>query len=183
VPIVTNTYLRYCPECGEEYQPHVTHCLDCGSPLKEKLEGEVVVLEAPLEETAPDLPPGEYARVAHGLSAGTAEPLVRLFVAAGIPVKVESVGYGLTLSARLEDHPAVIAILEREGVLPAQPDGSAPAIAQEGGPCPACGASLAPGIVECAECGLTLGGSGCENCGAELGPTDESCPACGYPVG
>ena len=179
-----NTYLRYCPECGEEYQPHVTRCIDCGSPLKEKLEGEAVVLEAPREEEpAPDLPPGEYGRVAHGLTANTAETLVRLFVAARIPVKVESIGYGLTLSARPEDHPAVIAILEREGVLPSQPDSSSPAVAQEGGPCPACGASLKPGIVECAECGLALGGSGCENCGAELDPADESCPACGHPVG
>lgn len=181
---MTNIYLRYCPECGEEYQPHVTHCIDCGTGLQEKLDGEAVVVEAPREEPAPpDLPPGEYARVAHGLSATTAEPLVRLFVAARIPVKVESVGYGLTLSARLEDHPAVIAILEREGVLPAQPDSSSAAVAREGGPCPACGASLEPGIVECAECGLTLGGSGCENCGEELGPADESCPACGHAVG
>jgi len=180
---VTNTYLRYCPECGEEYQPHMTHCLDCGSPLEEKLDGEPVMLEAPREQEAPDLPPGDYARVAHGLSAQTAELLVRLFVAARIPVKVESVGYGLTLSARLEDHPAVIAILEREGVLPAQPDGSAPAVAKDGGPCPACGADIEAGTVECAECGLTFGGSSCQSCGAEMDPADESCPACGHPVG
>jgi hypothetical protein len=183
VLVVMDTYLRYCPDCLEEYKPHVTHCIDCGSPRKEKLAGEEVVFEAPREEAAPDLPPGEYTRVAHGLSAKTAELLVRLFVAARIPVKVESVGYGLTLSARLEDHPAVIAILEREGVLPAQPDSSAPTVAQDGGPCPGCGASLEPGIVECAECGLSLGGSGCANCGAELGPTEESCAACGHPVG
>lgn len=161
----------------------MTHCIDCGAPLEEKLDGEPVMLEAPQEQEVPDLPPGDYARVAHGLSAQTAELLVRLFVAARIPVKVESVGYGLTLSARLEDHPAVIAILEREGVLPAQPDGSAPAVAKDGGPCPACGADIKAGTVECAECGLTFGGSSCESCGAELDPADESCPACGHPVG
>ena len=122
-----NTYLRYCPECGEEYQPHMTHCLDCGAPLKEKLDGEPVTREAPPEEEAPDLTPGDYARVAHGLSAQTAEPLVR--------------------------------------------------------PCPACGADIKAGTVECADCGLTLGGSSCESCGAELDPADESCPACGHPVG
>jgi hypothetical protein len=177
-----NAYLRYCPECGEEYQPHMTRCIDCGAALKEKMDGDAVVLEAPREEPEPNLPPGEYGQVAHGLAAQTAEPLVRLFVAARIPVKVESTGYGLTLSARPEDRPAVIAILEREGVLPIQPDATAPAVAKDGGPCPACGVQIRPGTVECAECGLLLGGASCESCGAELSPTDPSCPGCGKPV-
>jgi hypothetical protein len=174
-------YLRYCPDCGEEYQPRMTHCIDCGSALEERLDGGAPAPEPPTErEPEPHLPPGEYRRVADGLSAQTVEPLVKLFVAARIPVKVESLGYDLRLSARPEDRPAVIAILEREGVLPKQPDEATPVVAADGGPCPACGTHIGPGTVECAECGLLLGSAVCESCGAELSPSDEACPACGH---
>jgi predicted amidophosphoribosyltransferase len=177
---VTETYLRYCPDCGEEYQPHMTRCIDCGSALKEKLDGESMEYAAPPErEPESSLPPGDYGRVAAGLSAQVVEPLVRVFVEAGIPVKVESIGYGLCLSVRGEDRSAVVAILEREGVIPIQPEATTPAVAAEGGPCPACGSNLEPGTVECPECGLLLGGAACESCGAELSPTDQACPACG----
>jgi len=178
-------YLRYCPDCREEYQPHMTHCLDCGGPLKEKLDGEEVDYgalpdSAPEPEPGSSLPPGEYRSVASGLSAQVLEPVVKLLVEGRIPVKVESLSYGLTLSVRDEDRSAVIAILEREGAIPAQPDAASPAVAAEGGPCPACGSHLAPGTVECPECGLLLGSAGCDRCGAELSPTDEKCPACGH---
>jgi hypothetical protein len=172
-------YLRYCPDCGEEYQPHMTHCIDCGAALLERLAGDAPVYAPPTEpERAPALPAGEYGRVASDLSAQTVEPLVKLFVAAGIPVKVESVGYGLSLSARQEDRPAVVAILEREGAIPKQSDETA-VVTAEGGPCPACGTHISPGTFECAECGLLLGASECEKCGEALSPADEACPSCG----
>jgi hypothetical protein len=175
---VTATYLRYCPDCGEEYQPHMTQCLDCGTALKEKLDGEKTPeLNAPPEpEPVPTLPPGDYAKVADGLTAQTVEPLVKLFVSEKLPVKVESHGYGLSLSARREDRAAVVAILEREGVIPKHSDD--PAVAAEGGPCPACGTPIKPGTVECGECGLLLGAF-CEGCGEALSPTDDTCAACG----
>ena len=175
--------IRYCPACREEYQPHMTHCLDCGGDLALRLEGEAPVYRAVPEaeaETEASLPPGEYRRVGDaGLPARVVESLVEGFVAAGIPVKVESTGYGLCLSVRDEDRAAVVAALEREGVIPVQPDAAVPAVAAEGGPCPACGARLEPGIVECPECGLLLGGVACEKCEAELSPADEACPQCG----
>jgi hypothetical protein len=172
------SYLRYCPDCGEEYQPHMTQCIDCGTALKEKLEGaETPPLNAPPEgEALPSLPPGDYLRVADGLTAQAVEPVVRLFVAERIPVKVESSGYGLILSARSEDRAAVVAILEREGVIPKQSD--APAVAAEGGPCPACGTHIKPGTVECLECGLLLGAF-CESCGEGVSPSDDACAGCG----
>ena len=123
------------------------------------------------------MPPGDYAKVADVISAQAAEPVVKLFVAARIPVKVESSGYGLSLSSRREDRAAVLAILEREGVIPKQSD--APAVAAEGGPCPACSTHVKAGTVECPECGLLLGAV-CEGCGAELSSSDEACPACGH---
>ena len=107
---MTGTYVRYCPDCGEEYQPHMTQCLDCGTALKEKLDGaETPEMNAPPEvEPAPRLPPGDYERVADGLTAQSVEPVVKLFVSERIPVKVESSGYGLRLSARREDRAAVV---------------------------------------------------------------------------
>src|SRR5437762_8069410 len=112
-------YVRYCPECREEYQPHMTHCIDCGGALEERLDGESMEWGASPDaepESSPNVPPGEYRRVADGLTAQIVEPLVKLFVEAGIPVKVESSGYGLCLSVRAEDRSAVVGILEREGV-------------------------------------------------------------------
>jgi Double zinc ribbon len=176
-------YLRWCPECGAEYQPHMTRCLDCGGPLRDKPEGASFPEEPPpLEE--PSLPPGDYGVIATGLSSTAVEALVQGFIAAGIPVKVESAGYGLRLSARREELSAALAFLEREGLIPRQPDASEPVVAADGGPCPACGVDIRPGTLECAECGLRLGdAAACEACGGEVSPEDATCPACGHPQG
>jgi hypothetical protein len=176
-------YLRWCPACGEEYQPHMTRCLDCGATLQDKREGASLPEEPPpVEESS--LPPGDYLVIASGLSSAAVEPLIHGFISAGIPVKVESAGYGLRLSARREERSAALAILEREGLIPPQPDPSEPAVAVDGGRCPACGVDIRPGTLECSGCGLQLGGAaGCEACGAEVSPEDAACPACGHPQG
>ena len=85
-------YVRYCPDCGQEYQPHMTECVECGRALEEKLEGAVPDASPPVEtvETEPTLPPGDYGVVADSLSATMLDPLVQQFVAAGIPTKVEA---------------------------------------------------------------------------------------------
>jgi double zinc ribbon protein len=176
-------YLRWCPACGEEYQPHMTRCLDCAVALEDKLEGASLSDEPP-PVVESSLPPGDYRVIAAGLSAPRVETLVQSFISAGIPVKVESAGYALRLSARNEERSAALAILEGEGVIPRQPDPSEPAVAAAGGPCPACGKEIGPGTLECAECGLRLGGGvDCESCGVELSPDDAACPACGHPQG
>jgi hypothetical protein len=159
----------------------MTQCLDCGAALEDKQEGASLPDEPP-PVVESSLPPGEYRVIASGLAAPAVEALVRSFVSAGIPVKVESAGYGLRLSARSEERAAAVAILEREGMIPPQTQASAPAVAAEGGPCPACGTSINPGMFECAECGLRLGGdAGCESCGGDVSPDDATCPACGHP--
>jgi len=179
-------YLRYCPACGEEYQPHMTECLDCGTALQDKQDGAAMP-EPPapamdsMEQSS--LPAGDYHVIATGLSAQQADALVQRFVSAGIPVKVDPAGYHLRLSARDEERAAAVALLESEGVLASVPDPSAPAVGAEGGPCPACGEPIRPGTLECGECGLQLGSAAsCPSCGGEVSPDDSTCPACGGPL-
>ena len=165
----------------------MTECLDCGTALQDKQDG-VTMSEPPppdVDSTAQSsLPPGDYHVIATGLSAPVADALVQRFVSAGIPVKVDPAGYHLRLSARDEDRAAAVAILESEGVLTGLPDPTAPAVGAEGGPCPACGEPIRPGTLECAECGLQLGGAAaCPSCGVEVPPDDAACPACGSPLG
>jgi hypothetical protein len=161
----------------------MTQCLDCGAALEDMRDGASLPDEPP-PVVESSLPPGEYRVIATGLAGPTVEALVQSFVSAGIPVKVESAGYGLRLSARSEERAAAVAILEREGLIPRQPEPSAPAVAAEGGPCPACGTVIMAGTFECAECGLRLGGDGgCESCGVEVSPDDAKCPGCGHPQG
>ncbi len=126
------------------------------------------------------LPPGDYRSVVAGLSASTVARLMGRFMAASIPIKVESVGYNLSLSARVEDVPAALAVLERQGVVPKQPDAEEPPVGTEGGRCPACGAAAPPGTRECPECGLLFtGGLVCESCGEQLAPDEPVCAGCG----
>jgi hypothetical protein len=135
----------------------MTVCIECGTALKDMLEDEAPVYDAPKPEE-PLLPEGEYTPIAGDVASATASRLMRLFRRAGIPLKVEAYGYNMRLSVRSEDMPAAVAILAEQGVLPEQSDSGA-AVAAEGGPCPACAAQVAPGSLECPDCGLQLGAS------------------------
>ena len=155
-------------------------CIECGTALKDMLEDQPPEYDEPKGQE-PLLPPGDYRPIAGGVEAATASRIMRLFKRAGMPLKVESHGYTMLLSAREEDVAAAVAILQREGVLPEPPEGSATAVAAEGGPCPACGTEVGAGIEQCPECGLQLSAEDepCVKCGAVLAATDEDCPACG----
>jgi hypothetical protein len=172
--------IRRCPECSEEFQPHIVRCSDCGALLEAAFEGDASPDErGDLRESAPPLP--EYARILDGLSPAMAELAAQHLSAAGIPVALTShYRYGLRLGVKAEDAVTAIAILEREGIVPKQPDASEAAVAAEGGPCPACGDDVAPGTAVCPGCGLRLaGGVPCRHCGAELPPPIGECPECG----
>jgi hypothetical protein len=115
------------------------------------------------------LTPGMAARAAQALSqAGLRFSLV------------SDPRQGLRLGVALEDKPEALAILERADVVPKQPDPAEAAVAEEGGPCPACGDRVAPGTTECPGCGLQLSGAyPCRHCGFDLDPAEEACPTCG----
>jgi hypothetical protein len=175
-------YLRYCPGCGEEYQPHMVTCVECGTALEDLVEGEEKEVLRPQEAALEDdLPPGEY-RVLQAHIWPTPD-LMREFAKAGVPVKVGPSRQGVTLQVRDEDRAAAIALLEAQGELPKQPDAGDPAVGEQGGPCPACGTAIRPGTPECPECGLVLTGDiGCDACGSTAAPVDGLCPSCGGKV-
>jgi hypothetical protein len=181
-------HVRRCPDCGEEFQLHVVRCSDCGALLEDRLEGEDPVAAddalsgGPGASASPAPPPEAFTQVADGVAAVAAERVGRRLSAAGIPFKLAPHNYRLRVSVRPEDVPAAVAILEREGIVPEQPDPAERPVAMEGGPCPACGTTVASGTLECPGCGLVLGGGpelDCERCGARLVPLSGECPQCG----
>lgn len=50
--------IRFCPACGEEFQPHILTCLDCGAETLEGFEGQEPAerrrLAAARKKTAPE---------------------------------------------------------------------------------------------------------------------------------
>lgn len=172
--------IRRCPQCGEEFQPHVVDCSDCGALLVDAFEGG-----APSGRAAdPDPPPEatEYVGLLSGLDPPMVEQASRHLAAAGIPFTVVADSRrGLRLGVAAERVLDSMHVLERNDVVPGRSESTEGAVAVEGGPCPACGDPVRPGAAECPACGLALSGAApeCEHCGAELNPVFDACPECG----
>ena len=170
--------VRYCQRCDTEFQPHVVRCSDCGGELEDQdPDAATVDNQAKVQgETAG----GEFVTVATGLSAGKAERAARRLGVAGIQFRVGTQGYGFFLGVRKEDEPAARPILLRARAIPMEPLQDQPAVAETGGPCPACGDPVAAGSRECSSCGLSLSSEAavCDQCGAELDPPWAPCRQC-----
>jgi uncharacterized protein with PIN domain len=169
--------VRYCRRCDTEFQPHVVRCSDCGGALEDQYAGATGDIQAPVQEETTD---AEFVTVATDLSAGKAELVARRLGGAGIQFRVGAHGYGFVLAVRKQDQPATRQILSRARVIPREPRQDQPAVAETGGPCPACGDPVAAGSRECSSCGLSLGSEAavCVQCGAELIPPWEPCKQC-----
>lgn len=170
--------VRYCRRCDTEFQPHIVRCSDCGGELEDQYPEAATgdsQAQAP-EETAD----GEFMTVATDLSAGKAELVARRLALAGIQFRIRALRYGLDIAVREEDRPAAQQILLRARAIPRQSLEDQPAVAETGGPCPACGEPVAVGSQECSGCGLSLGSEAavCDRCGAELVPPWEPCKRC-----
>jgi len=162
---------RYCPRCGDEFQPHIEVCPDCE---------EALVLEPPQAggAAAETLPPAqELTCVAHGNSwdvRGLAEELQDAGLSCRIdrypPVAsqekageadspgrgIGGFGQGVRLGVYVRPGDAAHAAELHQSRLRATLDGGdadAPAGGEEAG-CPACGTATDPGVEECPECGL-----------------------------
>jgi uncharacterized protein with PIN domain len=170
--------VRYCRRCDTEFQPHVVRCSDCGGELEDQYPEAVTGDSQPqVQEETPD---GEFVTVATDLSAGKAELVARSLGRAAIPFRVGAHGIRFVLAVRKQDQPATRQILLRARAIPRESLQDQPAVAETGGPCPACGDPVASGSTECASCGLSLGSEAavCDQCGAELVPPWEPCKRC-----
>jgi hypothetical protein len=171
--------VRYCSRCDTEFQPHIVRCSDCGGDLEDR-DPDAVPAEttgaAPQEEAVG----GEFVTIASGLTVLKAEVAARQLGAAGIPFHVGARGYDFTVEVKKEDQAAARQVLVRARAIPRPASADEPAVAETGGPCPACGDPVAAGSQECASCGLSLGSDAavCDKCGSELDPPWAPCPRC-----
>ncbi|HET8646841.1 MAG TPA: hypothetical protein VFO85_15205 [Vicinamibacteria bacterium] len=177
---MTGAPIRRCPECGEEFQPHIVNCSDCGALLADGFEGAALPGDGGAAAPLPSAE--EYVGVLSGMEPEVAAEASQHLTAAGIPfAMVSHASRGLRLGVAPGRVLEAMKVLQESGLVPAAPESSEGAVAIEGGPCPACGEHVHPGSSECAGCGLSLSGSGreCRHCGADLNPVFDACAECG----
>jgi uncharacterized protein with PIN domain len=172
--------VRYCRRCDTEFQPHVVRCSDCGGELEDQYP-DAAADDSPAQVQAEtSTPDGEFVTVATDLSSGKAEQVARSLGRASIPFRVGARGFSFLLAVRKQDQVATRQILLRARAIPWESLQDQPAVAETGGPCPACSEPVASGSRECASCGLSLSSEAavCDRCGAELVPPWEPCKRC-----
>jgi predicted amidophosphoribosyltransferase len=175
--------VKHCPDCGEEYLPHIETCADCGATLVTRDDASPLAEDGP-----PSLPEGDYRHLLASDSAMELDPLVSRLAAAGVPARVEVGQRGRVFELKVRDE-------DRERARDLLADNLGEAAAGEAAlerhfdaergtynACPACESALPPGAPECPECGLLLADDGtlCRSCGAELERAGVACRACGH---
>jgi hypothetical protein len=165
-----DAHVRVCRDCGEEYRPHIVRCADCGGELVDRFPGsENDVPSLAAEETA-DAELDGHRVLFLTPRATDLVPMAERLREARIEYRLKE------QSPAGEGAPARYALLVKDAdaraALVALADIVAPHEDTEGVhaletrfdadrgyvECPACGAHVAPGTVECTECGLGLGG-------------------------
>ena len=158
-----------CPSCGSEFQPHVTHCLDCGTPTRSshaapelpprirRENPDVLVSPLPLSPETP-------AALATASSADWAKELEGVLARNGIPCRLDihdpkerpTRTYAVWVA---EDDLDRARELERELQRAKIPDydETFPEL-PPADVCPACGSAVSSEDEECPSCGLALSG-------------------------
>jgi len=153
-------HTRYCTNCGEEFRPEILRCSDCGGELEDRYEeegaeGRPIATPTAAAPEAPEAP-DEYHAVFQSVDSAPIKEAADVLAAAGLRFRVTAGGSGFTLLVRSVDVPAASAALSgKEGSLVSAD--VPPSVGAEGGACPACGSSVAAGVLECPECGLVVG--------------------------
>jgi uncharacterized protein with PIN domain len=169
---------RVCLDCGEEFRPEISRCSDCGGDLSEVYEDEAgravppprTVEPSPVTEA--DL--ADFRPIFVGAHAAQLVPLAERLRAEGIELR---------LAEELKDPErgtASFSLLVREKDRARALLALAPLLGDEAGGdrlhaveshfeasgrysrCPACDTEIAPGAIECPECGLVVAGGGGE---------------------
>jgi predicted amidophosphoribosyltransferase len=175
--------VRYCPECREEFQPHVVTCSDCGGPLEDRDDTETAQSPAGPDEEPEDAAIPGAVPVFDTADTGDVHAAADALAGAAVPFDVKGSRRGLQVRVAAEDRERARSVLATAGLV--GPDDGSPAVALTGGACPACGAQVAPGAESCPECDLQLAGGelSCPGCGAAVPPDAERCPGCGADLG
>jgi hypothetical protein len=180
-------HTRYCVNCEQEFRPEILRCSDCGGDLEDRYEEEDGEWPERANAGDPEVPEplDDYKPVFACLDSASLKQAADCLAAAGVPFRASGSSTGFRLLVRKADESAAGAALQgREGTL-AVVDDSQPSVSPEGGPCPACGATVPAGVLECPECALVVGAEAarCDSCGSSLGPADIQCPVCRAPEG
>ena len=158
-----------CPSCGSEFQPHVTHCLDCGTPTRSAYAAPELPPRAQREESDVDpsplpLSPDTPAALVQASSADWVKKLEGVLARNGIPCRLDVYDPSerpistyavwvaeadLERATELENELLRAEIPDYDETFPELP----PA-----GICPACGSAVSSEDAECPSCGLALQG-------------------------
>ncbi|HEY3567967.1 MAG TPA: nuclear transport factor 2 family protein [Thermoanaerobaculia bacterium] len=145
-----------CSNCGAEFQPHVTRCIDCGAATVPPGGGRQ---KAPRETLAPD---ADVIAIRGDRDLEWIEALQKRFSIHGIPSRIEMA------EGSSSHHPFYeISVAKRDARSAYELDqkmvrerlgDEAAGLAEISPPgvCPVCKARLSPGAVECRGCGLVL---------------------------
>ena len=163
--------IRVCQRCGAEFQPHVLECLDCGAATEAAWEGSFDERPRKRPET-PAEPEGHRSIVSPGarppeLSAAltptvieairvVAERLERDGIRFHVEEQDKSRGLIFVIWVSDEDTDRAVAI-EREVLREKYPEDFVASDTYDPTVCPCCETRLAPGVLDCPECGLQVG--------------------------
>ena len=178
--------VRVCVECGEEYRPEIAVCADCGGALEDRDDADAAAFPpARAEADAGDEPaePDEYTEPV--LTEDRATDLIGSadqLAAEGIGCRIRPLRRRLADgSLHVAGYRLVVAPENRARALALLGLGADEDVDAETRPCPACATPIAPGAVECPECGLAAGDDPhqvtCVRCGRWL--EGAACPDCG----
>lgn len=165
-----DAHVRVCRDCGEEYRPEIVRCADCGGELVDRFPGSEPEPPAAAAEEGADAELVGHHVLFLTPRATDLVPMAERLREARIEYRLKeqppagegaSVRYAL-LVKDADARAALVALADivaphedAEGVHAVESRFDADRGYVE---CPACGAHVAPGSVECTECGLGLGG-------------------------
>lgn len=191
---------KTCPQCGDEFLPHVSECPDCRVALVHgEAAGATKAPEAPREAASTALSSGallrrgevwELRELAERLAGAgiacavdTDPPGGRIAVSAGAKGQGKgSSGRSVSLALYVgEDDLAAAAEVHHAWLSEGVPDADTAGPAGVLSACPGCGEPLAESAAACASCGLEFPELEvtCSACGHGISPDAERCPMCG----
>lgn len=181
-------HVRTCVECGEEYQPDAMICTDCGGRLQDRLDdggSRPAVPDSSPAESAPDPDAAFTERIVREDVATDLVTAADRLVDKGIECRVwpaqrpkraafaladddgrgdaalaPGPGYWLWVTAADRDRALAVLGLSAAAEAEANAHGEGSGGSRA---CPACGAAVPSGVIDCPECNLAVGDDAAED--------------------